>query len=180
MDRSLKISHIGNTGFDPANDNGSRPRSPTTMGQIRRRFSVEFKRDVVLQIESGELRVSEASHNAGKLYLQVLNTWLATRDEEFWVQPRGRKKEQQHCSSSDCLAQYFPESHASIHKWKHENEDHDSSSDLCQFQGDDNSTFHVVAASYQSGHGAATKMDGGNRSAFFANSSGSFLIATSH
>ena len=44
------------------------------MGQIRRRFSVEFKRDVVLQIESGELRVSEASRQY-KIARELIERW---------------------------------------------------------------------------------------------------------
>ncbi len=44
------------------------------MGQIRRRFGVEFKRDVVLQIESGELRVSEASRQY-KIARELIERW---------------------------------------------------------------------------------------------------------
>ena len=44
------------------------------MGQIRRRFTVGFKRDVVLQIESGELRVSEASRQY-KIARELIDRW---------------------------------------------------------------------------------------------------------
>ena len=44
------------------------------MGQIRRRFSVEFKRDVVLQIESGELRVGEASRQY-QIARELIDRW---------------------------------------------------------------------------------------------------------
>ena len=44
------------------------------MGQLRRRFTVGFKRDVVLQIESGELRVSEASRQY-KIARELIDRW---------------------------------------------------------------------------------------------------------
>ena len=47
------------------------------MGQIRRRFSVEFKRDVVLQIESGERKCANLS-------------WKLKRLQTLWFDGIGR------------------------------------------------------------------------------------------
>jgi transposase len=63
------------------------------MGQIRRRFSAEFKRGLVLRIETGELRVSEATREY-QVAPEIINRWRRqyARNELF---DRGSSRERE-------------------------------------------------------------------------------------
>jgi transposase-like protein len=63
------------------------------MGKIRRKFEVEFKRQVVLQIESGAISIGQAARDH-QLAKSLVEKWLAKyRNNTLLVRPTLRERQ---------------------------------------------------------------------------------------
>ena len=57
------------------------------MGKIRRKFEIEFKRQLILQIESGAIRIGQAARDH-QLAKSLVEKWLAKyRNNTLLIRP---------------------------------------------------------------------------------------------